>query len=388
MRFKLTEEQEQLRSRIAAFLDATVTPELLVEVDELPEGGPLWRQYIRDLGKAGWLGCAWPPEYGGMGLGPVEQYIVYEEITRKGVPIPYLTLQCVGPAIMRIGNAEQKQLFLPKILAGDLEIAIAYTEPDSGSDVASLRTAAVADGDDYVINGHKIFTTYAHRADYIWLAARTDPHAEKHRGISIFMVDTRTPGYSYKPLWVYGRGRTNYTFYDNVRVPKNCLIGEENRGWRYMTEQLNFERRAVTPASRLERLLDEMLAWAKQTTMDGSRVVDKAWVRDALADLTTSVEVLKLMQYRAAWRETRGLNSSAESSAIKFFGTELHHRLVATGMRIMELHGQLQTGSPRVPLQGALENLYQLWTIGTFGGGTNEIQRDLVAIFGLGMPRH
>ena len=291
MDFQLNEAQQQLQREITAYLERHVTPSLEAELLAQQEGGgpdthPHYSRFIRQLGRDGWLGLAWPKRYGGQERDAIDQYIFFDTVAGYyRVPIPFLAINAIGSTIMRAGTEEQKDRFLPPLLRGELNIAVGYTEPGAGSDLASLRTKAVRDGDDYVINGQKVFTSLAHFCDYIWLAARTDPAAKKHKGISIFMVDTRLPGVTISPLRTMGGFRTNVTFYDNVRVPKACLIGEENKGWSYINSQLAMERIGLVPHSRMRRILEEMIAWAKGTTIDGRRVFDEAWVRERLADL-------------------------------------------------------------------------------------------------------
>ncbi len=254
MDFALDDTQRSLVAEVRAYLADHITPELAEEVAGSPEGGgPHWKAYIRQMGADGMLGMGWPTEYGGKGYGPVEQYLFYEEICRSGIPIPVVAVQTVAPAIMAVGTDEQKARYLPGILAGDIDFAIGYTEPEAGSDLAALRTRATRDGDEWVIDGQKVFTSGAHMADYIWLAARTDPDAPKHKGISVFIVDARSPGITITPQEVMGGFRTNTTFYDQVRVPADALVGELNQGWSYITTQLNYERLALATASPVER---------------------------------------------------------------------------------------------------------------------------------------
>src|SRR3990172_7844037 len=296
MDFELTPEQQRLQREIYEYLDALVTPALLAELHDRQEGGgpedaPEYNTCLHRLGDDGWLGIGWPTEYGGQGKGPIEQYIFFDAVVGyHALPIPMLALNTVGPTIMQVGTAAQKQRFLPPILAGRLNIGIGYTEPGAGSDLASLQTAAVRDGDEYVIKGQKIFTSLAHFCDYIWLAARTDPQAKKHRGISICMVDTRSPGFRIEPLECMGNFRTNVTYYDEVRVPGDCLIGREGMGWHYINHQLAMERVTLVPHSRTRRSLEELVKLAQATTLDGSRLADRPWVRSRLAEIDRDTE--------------------------------------------------------------------------------------------------
>lgn len=393
MDFELSAEQEQLQREIYDYLADLVTPELEAEMQLLPEGGsaqeaPHYTRCLRRLGKDGWLGIGWPTEFGGQGRGPIEQYVFFDACAGYyAIPIPMLALNTVGPTIMREGSQEQKERFLPPILRGELHIGIGYTEPGAGSDLASLKTTAVRDGEHYVVNGQKVFTSMAHFCDYIWLAARTDPDAKKHRGISIFMLDTKTPGLSIEPLHCMGNFRTNFTYYDDVRIPADCLIGEENAGWKYINTQLAMERVTLVPHSRPRRALDELTQWARETTLDGRLVIDQPWVRTGLAEIARDSEVLKLLNYHVAWLVGNGVVPHAEASAVKVFGSEFFQRVHGFGMRMMGLLGQLAPGSELAPGGGQMEREFLAKMLLTFGGGANEVLRDMIALVGLGMPR-
>jgi hypothetical protein len=392
MDFELTSEQQQVEQEIYDHLEELVTPELLEELAVYPEGGsvedaPLFNQLIRQLGREGWLGIGWPKEYGGQGRSAIEQYMVMDAaLGYYGIPIPILSLNTVGPAIMWHGTEEQKKRFLPGILAGERNVAIGYTEPEAGSDLASLKTKAAREGDDYVINGQKIFTTLAHFAHYIWLAARTNPDVPKHKGISIFMVDTNTPGVKIEPLYTMGGFRSNFTFFDDVRVPKDCLIGEENKGWKYITSQLAMERLSVVPHSRLRRTLEDMINWSKKNKIDGRAIIEQSWVRNLLADLAVDIEVNRLFNYRVAWQVTQGIEPYAEASMAKVFGSELINKVNGISLQIMGLMGGLMPGSDLAPDKGRVHRQFLSLTLQTFGAGANEVLRDLIAITGLGMP--
>lgn len=387
MRFDLTEEQQQLKHEIRDYLETHITDELLEEVKTTTQGGPLWNEYIRKMGKDGWLGVGWPVEYGGQGKTPLEQYIFLEEISRSGVNIPFITLETVGPTLMKLGSEAQKEYFLPKILKGEVEIAIGYSEPNAGTDLASLQTTAIRDGDSYVINGQKVFTTNAHVADYIWLAARTDPSAPKHKGISIFLVPTNVEGYSCTPMDLMGKGISNVTFYDNVRVPLDALVGEENKGWHYLTSQLSLERLMLSTYSEMERVVEEVIEWANETVVDGKRVIEDEWVRTSLAELTVDLEVLRLLNYRAAWAHENENTAPYRPSMNKVLSSELNSKTYDVCMQIMKLFGQLGSDSKYAVLSGKVESFAQAALILLFGGGANDVMRDLVARFGLELAR-
>lgn len=392
MDFQLTEAQQQLQRDVVAYLERHVTPALEAELLAQQEGGgpdthPHYSQFIRQLGRDGWLGLAWPKRYGGQERDAIDQYIFFDTVAGYyRVPIPFLAINAIGSTIMRAGTEEQKDRFLPPLLRGELNIAVGYSEPGAGSDLASLRTRAVRDGDDYVITGQKVFTSLAHFCDYIWLAARTDPTVKKHKGISIFMVDTRSPGVTITPLHTMGGFRTNVTFYDDVRVPKSCLIGEVNKGWSYINSQLAMERIGLVPHSRMRRVLEEMIAWARSATIDGRRVFDEPWVRERLADLTARTEVLRLFNFRAASQIALGIEPFAEAAMTKVFGSELFQTVAGTCMDMMGLVGGMQPPSGISPMKGLLQRDFVAMRLLTFGGGTNEVLRDMVALMGLGMP--
>ena len=392
MDFQLTEAQQQLQRDVVAYLERHVTPALEAELVAQQEGGgpdthPHYSQFIRQLGRDGWLGLAWPKRYGGQERDAIDQYIFFDTVAGYyRIPIPFLAINAIGSTIMRAGTEEQKDRFLPPLLRGELNIAVGYSEPGAGSDLASLRTRAVRDGDDYVITGQKVFTSLAHFCDYIWLAARTDPTVKKHKGISIFMVDTRSPGVTITPLHTMGGFRTNVTFYDDVRVPKSCLIGEVNKGWSYINSQLAMERIGLVPHSRMRRVLEEMIAWARSATIDGRRVFDEPWVRERLADLTARTEVLRLFNFRAASQIALGIEPFAEAAMTKVFGSELFQTVAGTCMDMMGLVGGMQPPSGISPMKGLLQRDFVAMRLLTFGGGTNEVLRDMVALMGLGMP--
>src|SRR5947207_3231826 len=260
-----TPEQQVLRDQLRAYFARLVTPEYQAELGETEGGGPLYTKALRQLGAHGWLGVGWPKEYGGQGRTPTEQFVFFDEASRAGAMLPMLTINAVGPAIMEHGSEEQKKKYLPAILRGECHFAIGYTEPSSGTDLASLRTKAVRDGDSWVINGSKLFTSQAEFADYIWLAARTDPEAPKHKGISMFIVPTSAPGYKLTPIRTMGDVRTNATYYEDVRVPAENLVGPENGGWWLITTQLNHERIALSAVGYVDRIFEDTCAWARAT---------------------------------------------------------------------------------------------------------------------------
>ena len=390
MDFDLTPEQKQLERDVKAYFEKNATLELHQEIDRLPEGeGPLCKQFVRKLGQDGWMGIGWPKEYGGQGRSSIDQYIFFDlALGYYHIPIPMLALMTVGPTIMRVGTEEQKKRVLPAILRGECVIAIGYTEPEAGTDLMSLKTTAIRDGDHYVINGQKAFTSMGHSCDYFWLAVRTDPKAaKKYMGLSILLVDAKTPGITVEPIKTMANLQLNHEFFENVRVPKESLIGQENKGAEYLFMQLAHERVMLVPHSFSLRAIRDAARWASQTRFNGKTVLDQPWVRGRLVDMALESEVLKLLNYRVAWMLTRGELPMVESSMIKVFGSEHIRRATDVALQVMGLYGQLETGSKWVPVRGRPEHVYRMQVLLTFGGGTNEVLRDMMAMMGLGLPR-
>jgi alkylation response protein AidB-like acyl-CoA dehydrogenase len=385
MHLEYTPEQQELRATIRAQLESIMTPERSAAMSRRGEGGPAIKECVRALAAANLLGVGWPKEYGGQGFSAIEQHIFFEEAKRVNAPIPLVTLNTVGPTLVRFGTDEQKREFLPAILGGTVEFAIGYSEPAAGSDLASLRTTAVRDGDEYVINGQKMFTSGAGFADYVWLAARTDPEAHRHKGISLFIVPTSAAGFSHKPLHTMPGVSTYYTFYDDVRVPASALVGAENDGWKLITTQLNFERAALGTLGALEPLFEKTLKWATETTLDGARVIDQPWVQLALARVEAQVAAYKLVNLRVNAAMSKGALEMGEASAAKVFGTELTQKVAGELTEILDRNGA--RSGPDAPLRGALDLAVRTAVLNTFGGGANEIQRTIIAMAGLGMPR-
>ncbi|HEY2517706.1 MAG TPA: acyl-CoA dehydrogenase family protein [Polyangiaceae bacterium] len=383
-----TAEEERLRSELRAYFDRIVTTELLAEVAGTEGGGPAYRKALEQMGADGWLGIGWPKEFGGQARSAIDQYIFFDEVQRSGFPIPFLTLCTVGPTLMKYGTPEQKAKLLPSILQGKCHFAIGYSEPHAGTDLAALRTRAVREGDHYVVSGQKVFTSLAEYSDYIWLAVRTDPEAPRHKGISILMVDTKSPGYSLSPIFTLGGNRTNATYYDNVKVPVSMLVGRENDGWKLITTQLNHERVALMSPGPVTRFVEEVTAWARETkTEGGKRVIDTPWVQEHLARAVAHVEVLKLLTWRQAANIELGKMDPAESSTVKVFGSEGFIAIYRLLLDVLGTQGLVRRGSPGAILSGRIEQYYRTSLVLTFGGGTNEVQRDIIAQVGLQMPR-
>jgi alkylation response protein AidB-like acyl-CoA dehydrogenase len=388
MQIAYTDEQQALRQELRDYYTKLLTPEVEAELAQAQGIGPVVRRVVRQMGSDGWLGIGWPKEYGGQGRSAIEQFIFFDESMRSGAPVPMLTINTVGPTIMNFGTQEQKDFFLPKILGGEIHFCIGYTEPGAGTDLAALRTRAVKDGDEYVINGQKTFTSLAGDADYVWLATRTNAEVKKHKGISMFVVPMNTPGIKVVPMQLIGEHNINQTFYEDVRVPASSLVGGENNGWTLITNQLNHERVTLCSSGVVERTLEEVLTWARRTRLaDGRRVIDQEWVRVNLAKVHAKLEFLRLINWKVAWTATQGRLDVADASTTKAFGTEFYLEAFRLLMEILGPQAYLRPGSPDSLLQARLERLYRSMLILTFGGGTNEIQRELIAMFGLGMPR-
>jgi alkylation response protein AidB-like acyl-CoA dehydrogenase len=390
MHLRHTPEREDLARELRAYFAGLMTPERRDALRDLEGDGAAsgYKEVIRQLGSDGWLALGWPEEYGGQGRGMLDQLVFADEASVAGVPIPFLTLNTVGPTIMRYGTPEQKAFFLPRIAAGDLHFSIGYSEPDAGTDLASLRTRAVRDGDEYVVNGQKMWTSLVQYADYVWLACRTSADAPKHKGLSVLVVPTSDPGFSWTPVRTVSGVMTSATYYKDIRVPLERRIGEENAGWPLITNQLNHERVALTPAAPLRHALAEVREWAAATkTADGSRVLDAEWVQVHLARVHAQVEVLRLMNLKLAWEADEGVAlTPADASATKVYGTELSTSAYRLLMEVLGAAGFVRDGSPGAVLRGRVERMHRAALVLTFGGGTNEVQRDIVAAAGLRLP--
>jgi alkylation response protein AidB-like acyl-CoA dehydrogenase len=388
MRIALSDEHEELRAELRDYFQRLVTPErrnaLAMASGEFGDA-EVYKDVIREVGRDGWLGIGWPKEYGGQARSMIEQLIFTDEAAIAGVPIPYLTLNTVGPTIMRFGTDAQKQELLPKILTGDLHFSIGYSEPESGTDLASLRTRARLEGDEWVINGQKMWTSLIQYADYIWLACRTDPDLPRHKGLSMILVPADSPGFSYTPVQTVAGVGTSATYYEDVRVPKGNLVGELNGGWSLMTNQLNHERVALTSSAPMVHSIGQVRQWAQETkNPDGSRVIDAEWVQVLLGRAHARADMLTLLNWKLA-SAVQDL-SPADASATKVYGSETATEVYRSLLEIVGPEGLVTTGSPGAVLRGRLERFYRSSLVMTFGGGTNEIQRDIIGYVGLGLP--
>ncbi|MFF5127182.1 acyl-CoA dehydrogenase family protein [Streptomyces syringium] len=396
MDLQYTPEQRRLRTELREYFAALVPDNAYARHFDPAEQKRFYRRTIRRLGADGRLGAGWPKEYGGSGMTPMEQFIFFDEAAQAGVPLPLMALNTVGPTIMQFGTDEQKAYFLPKILSGELDFAIGYSEPDAGTDLASLKTRAVREGDEttghYTVNGQKIWTTNGDTADWVWLAVRTRPVEDgvpPHKGITILLVPTTDPGYSCTLIRTLASHDTTASHYDNVRVPVSRRVGEENQGWRLITTQLNHER--VTLAAHgatAISALRQVQRWAADTELaDGRRVIDLGWVRGRLARTHLRLDAMKLLNWRMVDALQRATLTPQDASAVKVYGSEARRDAYAWLMEILGAAGPLKEGSAGAVLHGELERGYRSAVIFTFGGGNNEIQREIISWIGLGMPR-
>jgi 3-oxocholest-4-en-26-oyl-CoA dehydrogenase alpha subunit len=419
MHLAYTPEQERLRQQLREYFASLMTPELrrgLTETGGDYGDGRAYRGIVRQLGRDGWLALGWPQEYGGRGGSTLDQLIFMDEAAIAGVPVPFLTINTVGPTIMRFGTPEQRERYLPRIAAGEIHFSIGYSEPEAGTDLAALRTRAVrvtGDGEGgeegYLINGQKMWTSLIQYADYVWLACRTDPEAPRHRGLSILIVPTDAAGFSWTPVHTVAGPTTSSTYYSDVRVPASALVGEENQGWPLITNQLNHERVALTSSAPVRTALREVCDWARATKLaSGQRVIDQEWVQLNLARVHAKAEFLKLVNWRIAaeadgagavkgdsaegrgggWGARGGGHGlgPAAASATKVFGTEFATEAYRLLMEVLGANAHVREGSAGEVLSGRIERMHRAALILTFGGGTNEVQRDIVAAAGLGLP--
>ncbi|NSC20498.1 acyl-CoA dehydrogenase [Streptomyces albus subsp. chlorinus] len=388
-----TTEQRELRAHLREYFAGLVPKDAHTRFADPAGQKKFYRETVRRLGRDAWLGVGWPREYGGRGMSAVEQFVFFDEAAQAGVPLPLMALNTVGPTLMRYGTQEQKDHFLPRILSGELDFAIGYSEPDAGTDLASLKTRAVREGDTetgyYTVNGQKIWTTNGDTADWVWLAVRTDGEAPPHKGITLLLVPTSDPGYSCTVITTLASHDTTASYYQDVRVPASRRVGEENGGWRLITTQLNHER--VTLAAHgttAIRALADTRRWAERTALgDGRRVIDLGWVRTRLARAHARLEAMKLLNWQMVEALDKGTLTPYDASAVKVYGSEARRDAYAWLMEVAGAAGPLKEGSAGAVLSGELERGYRSAVIFTFGGGNNEIQREIISWTGLGMPR-
>ncbi|WP_033321213.1 acyl-CoA dehydrogenase family protein [Streptomyces yerevanensis] len=379
-----TERQRRLRAELRTYFRDLMPDGPLPAADSGRQ-----RALLRRIGADGWLGLGWPVAYGGQGRGADEQFVFFDEAYRAGAPVSMVTLNTVGPTLMKYGTEEQKDFFLPRILRGDVVFAIGYSEPSAGTDLASLRTRAVRDGGDWIVDGQKVFTSNAQNADWIWLACRTDPDAPKHKGISILLVPTDAPGFSWTPIETVGGLTTTATYYDEIRVPAGNLVGEENGGWGLITNQLNHERVALAAIGmQAEDFYAAALTAARTPDpVTGRRRVDEPWVRSRLAEAHARLAASRLLNWRLAGDVGADRLAPGDASGVKFAGTESTVAVYRMCQEIVGADGLIRSGSPGVFEGGELERMNRAAQINTFGGGVSEVQREIVATMRLGMTR-
>lgn len=389
MYIDLTPEQHELRLKIRNYFQELM-PDERRERMRGAEGGEEYRELLRKMGSDGWLAVGWPKEFGGQGYQATEQLIFFEEACIAGAPLPFVTISTIGPTIMTTGTEEQKKQFLPGIAAGEIVFAVGYSEPNAGTDLATLTTTARKEGDKFIVNGAKLWTSGVESADYVWLAARTDPDLPRHKGISILILDTKLDGFSYTLIETLSNP-TSATYYDNVEVPEGMLIGGLNKGWKLITDQLNHERLGLGAWSdKVVAQFRRVYLWATTKDEFGNRAADKPWVQRLLAQSYSRIEAMRLINFRIAQmleNNEVGLDFVALASGTKVYGSEMVIEILRGLSEIVGEAGMVRPGSVAAKLAGELEYESRAATTLTFGGGVNELQRELVAQFGLGMPR-
>ena len=383
MDFEFTPEEKAFQSEICEFLEREMNEKVVAETESLQGMGPYGRELVRKMGERRLLAPSWPEEYGGRGLSHVTQGIMFDEMGYVKAPWP-LDAIVIGPTLMRFGTDEQKRKYLPGMAGGELDFALGYTEPQAGSDLASIRLEAVEDGEYYIINGQKVFNTESHYSDYHWLLARTDPDAPKHKGLSMFIVDLKSPGITISPLYTMAGLRTNEVFYEDVRVPKENLVGEKNLGWIYAGSALGFER--IMWTGDLQERFDTIVNYLKDEIGLDTVREEQPWVLDELADLNIRLHIAQLLGYRAASMLDHGQTVTYESSLSKLYVTETRRKLFNVAMEIVGHYGELCQGSKGAVLGGIIQREYLDTCRWTIVAGTSEIQR-LVLARALGMPR-
>jgi alkylation response protein AidB-like acyl-CoA dehydrogenase len=397
MEFSFSEREETFRKEVEDFIKKELPADwterniywpggygALAQFEEL---NPQVEQFMRRLAKKGWLTISWPKEYGGHGLTHTEQAIFYERMSYYRAPRGEVATMIGGPTIMLFGSEEMKREWLPRIARGEIRFWLAYSEPNAGSDLASIQTRAVEDGDDFIINGHKIWATAAHVSHYAWMAVRTDPTAPPRKGISLVIVDNKSPGIAMRPLInICGFHSFNEVFFDNVRVPKKNIVGEMNKGWYYLMVALDFERLGI-PIGGFRRTFEEIVQYAKETKHNGQALSQQPLIRNKLANIAIETEVAYAFFWQTAWMLDRGRVPNIEASVLKLVTTELSQKLANIGMQVMGHYGELERASKWSSLQGRFCSGYLDCISALVGAGTSEIQRNIIAIRGLGLPR-
>jgi 3-oxocholest-4-en-26-oyl-CoA dehydrogenase alpha subunit len=384
---RVTADDVAWQQEIREFIDENFSHAARAEVRDVREDdmGPAMRQFWKRVGEKGWFALTWPKEYGGQEVDPVRRQVLIDEFEYAGVPMMDMTVTCLAPVIMVHGTEQNRRDWIPGIAQGDVTFALGYSEPNAGTDLASLRTSARRDGDSWVIDGEKTWNTGGHHQTHQWLAVRTG--GPGHGGISIIIVPMDSPGVSVTPIWTWGDHRTNSVHFDGVRVPAGNLIGEVNQGWRYIAAALDNERASLGSVGGIRRLLDELIEATRTTTRLGRPLCDDPVVRDQVADLFTAVNAAHWLSYSVASHLEDGNYATVPSTMLKVMVTELRTRISRTAMSILGPAGQLGTGDADAPGNGIFEHQYRVAPMFRFGGGTNEVMRDVIAQRGLGLPR-
>ena len=391
MNIELTAHEKKLQQEVRSYMAGIMTPAMIEEQKNhnLREGGgPEFRKQFAKMGADGWIGLSWPKALGGRELSHMEQYIFTDEVVRSGFAYPFLTTEAVAPVIAANANDEIREEVVGGIKNGKVVVAIGYSEPNAGTDLASLTTRAERDGDDWIINGQKMWTSLANFADYVWLAARTDPDPDKkHKGLTMFLVPTDIAGFSHTPVHTLAV-RTNATYYSDIRLPDKYRVGEVNGGWKLITGQLNIERLSLVTHGQVDELYLQVCQWAAQTSAPGGgMLIEQPWVQQNLARVKTGLEVVKLICWKQAWSMDQGALDMANASVAKVYGSEFFVELYRQLLEVMGQAGSIDAESPGAVLRGKIEFRWRVGSVLTFGGGTNEVQRDIIAMAGLWMPR-
>lgn len=383
MQLQETSSQQSLRQELREYFESLLPADERREAGSQGAGGPRFREIVRQLGQDGWLGIGWPEEYGGRGMSEAEQFIFYDEVQRAGVPFPLVTVNTVGPTLMKHGTDEQKARFLPGILKGEIVFAIGYTEPSAGTDLASLTTKAVQDGDEYIVNGSKVFTTGGNTSDFVWLACRTSTEERKHQGITILIVPCDDPGYSSSIINTISGITTTSTYYNDIRVPMANVVGEVGQGWRLMTDQLNHERLALAAlGGRSIQLYEQAFDWNR----DNGGLDDPVRLRE-FAELYARLEAMRLINWKLVDEVESEALTGATAGAAKVYGTETHVEVQRRLSALLGPEAGIRPGQERSVLDGEIEQLARQGIVNTFGGGVNDVLRDMIATQRLGLPR-
>ncbi len=390
MEFELAPEEKAFEVEVEAFLEENASPDVM---DPHPEqlsqtvDSPAKRAFMGKLAERGWLGMSWPKEYGGREMSGIYDFVLTEALSRRGAPQPGKGVGIVGKTLIRHGSAEMKSKFLPQILRGEIEFAIGYSEPDAGSDAASMRLRAERKGDGWVLNGAKLWTTSAHFADWYWVGARTEPDS-KHKGITLFLIPMSHPGLSIRPIWTIGDERTNEVFFENVEVSDDAVVGQVNHGWTYICEALDLERFAMMPIGGLEKKMEALCSYVHAAEVSGRRLRDDPVVRHEIARLVTELEVSRMLQKRVISAALKDQIPTIQSSQYKLFMNECGQHVADAALDMMGPDGTLRPGEDGALIDGKFERSYRYTVVDTIGGGASEIQKNIIATRGLGLPKN